>query len=266
MLKKVIAFTARGIRIYVDKQVFRSAAALSYFLMLSIFPFFICLYEMLGSMFPTAQDIRDFTSGLLPPDTVETLVDYLGYVTANRSSMMLVMALIAMATASSASFRVINSVCREMRGNSRFKGGYALIFSFFYSILFLAAVYFAAILMITGGWFVNLIETHFRFIHISDSWRWTRFLLLFLILFLLLTGTYSLTAPGGGGRVFAGAIAGSVTLVGVSILFSHFISLSVRYPLVYGSLASVMILMLWLYVIGNIIIAGNIVNVVLDEM
>ena len=41
-----------------------------------------------------------------------------------------------------------------------------------------------------------------------------------------------------------------------------FISLSTRYSTVYGSLASVIILMLWLYLCGNIVNLGNVLNYV----
>ena len=38
--------------------------------------------------------------------------------------------------------------------------------------------------------------------------------------------------------------------------------MSSRYSMVYGSLASVIILMVWLYLCGNILILGNIFNCV----
>ena len=38
---------------------------------------------------------------------------------------------------------------------------------------------------------------------------------------------------------------------------------SARYSLVYGSLASVIIMLVWLYLCGNILIMGNVVNFVL---
>ena len=54
-------------------------------------------------------------------------------------------------------------------------------------------------------------------------------------------------------------------------LFSWFIGLSARYSLVYGSLASVIILLVWLYLCGNILILGDVFNCVwyrrrLDQM
>ena len=38
---------------------------------------------------------------------------------------------------------------------------------------------------------------------------------------------------------------------------------STNYPLVYGSLTSVIILLVWLYLCGNILILGSVVNAVL---
>ena len=51
-------------------------------------------------------------------------------------------------------------------------------------------------------------------------------------------------------------------LVAATALFSWFIGLSARYSLVYGSLASVIILLVWLYLCGNILILGDVFNCV----
>ena len=53
-----------------------------------------------------------------------------------------------------------------------------------------------------------------------------------------------------------------MALVAASILFSWFIGLSSRYALVYGSLASLIIMLVWLYLCGNILILGNVFNYV----
>ena len=47
------------------------------------------------------------------------------------------------------------------------------------------------------------------------------------------------------------------------MIFSALMSNSARYSLVYGSLASVIIMLVWLYLCGNILIMGNVVNYVL---
>ena len=267
-IRTVLIFADETIETYINKNVSRAAAALSYFLTLSVFPTFVCLYEMLGSMFPTPDTIRAFATGLLPAETLETIVEYLGYITLNRSRTMLAMSIVAMATTSAAAYRTLDNIMGEIRGSKRFNGPFAVVFSFLFSVIFLAAVYFAVIVMITGSWFLNFLSEHLTLIDFSSThWNWLRFILLFLILFELILGLYRITAPKRRNvRVFTGALVAAVSLVGVSIVFSYFIGMSVKYPLIYGSLASVMILMLWFYLCGNIIISGNIVNVVLERM
>lgn len=266
-MRKILFVIAVSIRTYMDKNVSRAAAALSYFLMLSVFPMFVCLNEMLGSMFPTPEAIREFATGFLPAETLETIVEYLGYITLNRSRSMLLMALLAMATTSAAAYRTLDNIMGEIRGSKRFTGPFAIVFSFLFSLIFLAAVYFGVIVMITGNWFINFISEHLTILDISTNWNWARFILLFLLLFVIILGLYRITAPKRRHvRVFAGALLASISLVAVSIVFSYFIGMSVKYPLIYGSLASVMILLLWFYLCGNIVIAGNVVNVVLERL
>ncbi len=49
----------------------------------------------------------------------------------------------------------------------------------------------------------------------------------------------------------------------VSIIFSKLISMSTKYSIVYGSLASFIILMLWVYICSIILIMGNVFNIAL---
>ena len=51
----------------------------------------------------------------------------------------------------------------------------------------------------------------------------------------------------------------------MSRLFSVFLSASIRYPLVYGSLASVILLMLRMYFCGQIICIGAAFNIALQD-
>ncbi len=268
MLRKgsVAAFAVRALEIYLRKRVSRASAALAYFLMLSVFPMLICLYEMLGSLFPTAEDIAALIGGVLPEGMLQTIYDYIGYISVNSSRAMLWGALIAMATSSAAAFRTLHGMIGEIMGTARFRGLFSLIFSFAFSLLFLAAIYFAVIVMITGTWFVRTVGRYISFINFGESWRWLRFLLLFCLLMVIVYALYRLTQPTGSGEsIVPGAVFAAGTLVAVSIVFSYFIGMSARYPLVYGSLASVVILLLWLYVCGNVLFIGSIINAVLNE-
>lgn len=266
MISGFYSFAQSTVRQYLKHHVSRASAGLSYFLMLTFFPLLICLYNMLGSFFPSADAVGQLLSGILPDNTVETIKEFIGYVSVNTNPRMLPIAVAAMLTGSAAGFRIILSLMDELRpGRRRRRGGFLL--SFAYSLVFLIALYLAALMMISGEWFIKLVDEWVSFVNISHNWGWFRFVALFLMLFVLILGVYRLCAPMGEGALMVpGALAASITLVGVSIVFSWFIGMSVKYPLVYGSLASMMILLLWLYFCGNILFLGGIVNLELEKL
>ena len=84
------------------------------------------------------------------------------------------------------------------------------------------------------------------------------------LIFLSLALIYRLTArtPRHKRMVLPGSLLAAVALVAATSLFSSFIGVSSRYATVYGSLASVIILMVWLFLCSNILIMGNIFNFV----
>ena len=65
----------------------------------------------------------------------------------------------------------------------------------------------------------------------------------------------------GGSLQFA-----AVAMLLVSLVFSLIINQSANYPLVYGSLASLILLMLWLYSSCTVIYCGAAVNIVLRDI
>ena len=252
---------------YLDYHISRASAALSYFLMLTVFPMLICLYAMLGGLFPSPEEISELLGAVMPRETVDTLMEFVNYISANVSLHMLTVAIVAMATSSAAGFRIIDKVMFELRGARRRERTLAFVFSFVFSLVFLAALYVAALLIATGGRFISFADKYIDFIDISHNWEWFRFVILYFLLFVLILGVYRITAPKDRKILLVpGAVSASVALLVVSIVFSWFIGMSARYPLLYGSLASVMIMLFWLYICGNVLFLGNIVNISLEKM
>ena len=252
------------VRTYFSAHVSRSAAALAYFLTLSVFPTIICLSAMLGNLLPDANLIIGYVADIIPAEGIEMLSEYMKYVTSRNSGAMVTAGIVLMATSSGAAYRSLHNVMAEVHGTPRFTGMARFVMSFIFSFLFLATIYFAVTVIVTGEWFLLFVEEQVVHANISEAWSWVRFIMLFCLLVIIIYGVYRLAAPKGAERILMpGAAAASFVLVAVSILFSWFINISVRYPLVYGSLASIIILMVWLYVCGNILIMGNVLNIVL---
>jgi membrane protein len=83
------------------------------------------------------------------------------------------------------------------------------------------------------------------------------------MMFTVIYGLYILSAPKATRKRdrLPGALLAASALVGVSAVFSRMISESAKYAMVYGSLASVIILMTWIYMCCVIIVTGNVFNI-----
>ncbi len=267
MIRKVELFAGyirELVEIYVNSRVPRSAAELSYFLTLSIFPTLICVHAMLSKFLPGISLTLDELAGIVPSETLDIISDYLQYVAFHNSRTLLTAGVLGMATTSAAAFRSIHSIMGDIQGVSRFRGVFALLFSFVFSLVFMAAIYFGIIVMVTGDWLIGYIGRVFPMIAGLALWNVLKFPLMLVIFILIIYGLYRITAPANiRGTFFQGAVSAAILLVLVSVLFSWFISMSTRYPLIYGSLASIIIFMLWIYICGQILIMGNALNVVL---
>ena len=84
---------------------------------------------------------------------------------------------------------------------------------------------------------------------------------------MMISGVYRISAPKNGSlRLLPGAALASAALVAVSIIFSAFIGASAKYPLLYGSLTSAIVIMLWFYTCGVILLLGGALNVAMERI
>ena len=89
-------------------------------------------------------------------------------------------------------------------------------------------------------------------------WSWSRYVLLFVVFLLFILAVLTMAAPRGTPRfpILISGLVSTLALVVSSAVFSWFIGLSSRYSLVYGSLVSIIVLLLWLYLCGQILFLG----------
>jgi len=262
-LRKIFPVVKDIISVYINYPIGRSAAALSYYLTLTVFPFLICASAIIGIVNLQETDAFAILEGVIPDAAIDTLSDYFDYITNSRTEIMLSIGLVAMLTSSSAAFRSFTGITGEIQGKMRFSGLWRWIISFVFSILLLVAIYASALIVLSGEWLTGFLELHFDIIEITTLWRWTRFLLLFFLLFAIIYSVYLISAPKHATRMsrLPGALTAAIVLVVASMLFSQLITFSIRYELLYGSLASFVILMVWLYTCALILIMANVINI-----
>lgn len=267
MLKKVLRVTKELAALYSGKELPRASAALSYYMTMTVFPLIICLYSLLGSNYGRAMELLDLAESFLAINTVHFIQNFLDYVASDSSPAMLVAGLTVLVSSSSAAIRSIQATIGEMQGGGRFQGITDFLFSVVLSLAFLAAMYFSVLVMLTGQQFLAFVGRYLPFVDADSSWRWLRFIVLAGIEFAIFAGVYETSKRRSDKyNVLPGALLASAGTVVMSAAFSVFISESTKYTLVYGSLASVILLMLWLYFCCQVIYIGAALNVVLRNI
>lgn len=248
----------------------RSAAALSYFLILTLFPLLMCVNFFIGLFHLSLEQVVEALDQVLPAGVLTIISDYLTYVGGIQSPALLAASLFTILVSASAGLRTLFLTMDELYGVHRDNGFGRIVLSVVLSLLFLLTVYLSVVVIFTGDWFFRFLKTNLppRLVALlplevlevlGDLWQWMRYLLLFCFVLLLVLAIYRVGTPRealGRGAVRLSALFTAVAMVACSVLFSWFIGMSSRYALVYGSLASLIILLVWLYFCGNILLLG----------
>lgn len=263
----ILTFVKKYYALYQRSNFPRASAAMTHFMTMTFFPLIICLYTLLGNSYAKAMSVLRFAETFVSPETVKVIEDFLGYVARNHSSAMMIAGLTLLATSSSAALRTLQITIGEMQGGQRYTGVMFFLFSVAFSVMIVAALYFGIVVMLTGNVFINWLNAYVPFFDISNSWNTLRFIVFGGIEFIIFLGIYAVCMPANGAyTVWPGALVSTAATVGVSVIFSVFISASAKYPLVYGSLASIILLMFWLYLTCMVIYCGAAINIVIRDM
>lgn len=251
---------------FLSRRVTRSAAEIAYYMVMALFPVIICMYDLLALILRDPTAVLHIVETLVLPRETQALVsEFLNYVSGNTSQVMFIAALLVMITSASAAFRAMAAIVGEIHGDKRFGIVRNTVVSIIFSVTFLLVLYLCILLMLTGKHFLLWLDALMPRVSIIWSWTWVRFLVLFAILLMMILVLYRLTTPRRTPhRVFPGALFSAVGIVVMSILLSWLIGNSAKYSLVYGSLASVVILLFWFHVFGLLLILGVVLNHALE--
>ena len=245
----------------------RSAAALSYFLILTLFPMLMCVNYFIGLFHLDLEQMLMGLDQFLPAGALSVMSDYLTYVAGSHSPALLWASLFTIVVSASAGLRTLFSTLDQLFGVEDRHPVRRLLLSILLSLLLLLTIYLSVVVIFTGDWFFWLLEGHLPrrlaelipLSALSQLWKWIRYLLLFCFVLVLLLLIYRAGVPRRllpNRAVLAVSCFTALAMVACSVVFSWFIGMSSRYALVYGSLASLIILLVWLYFCGNILLLG----------
>lgn len=271
-----VSFALDTAELFMEAGASRSAAALSYFLILTLFPLLVCVNYFIGLFHLNLENMLRSLEQILPAGALAVIGDYMRYVADSQSPALLLASLFTILVSASAGMRTLLATMDEFHGTADVRPLRRVAFSVALSVLFLVTIYLSVVVIFTGEWFFRLLEEHLPR-HTAELlpldvmeglWPRMRYLLLFCFVLLLVLLVYRAGSPRGTMRppvVVLSSLLAALAIAAASVIFSWFIGMSSRYDLVYGSLASLIILLVWLYLCGNLLLLGAAAGRVLED-
>jgi membrane protein len=247
-----------------EDRAFGRAAELAFFLILALFPLLICILSLLTFIPGARQLALNYLSEIMPREAMGLMRDWVAGLVNGRNSAVFSFGLLFTLWSASSGIAALMDVLNvaydlsETRSMIK-KRLLALILTIALALLILGGLG----LVIYGGYFARLLLSQ---IDSSESYYWisrgVSYLGGILLLFAALQFTYNF-APNvdrGVNRTWPGAVFGIVGILLFSYLFSVYLRFVPSYSRTYGSLGAVIVLMLWIYVVGLIIMIGAEIN------
>lgn len=268
-MQKAISFMKQLIKRINEDDVAGLSAQLAYFLLLSLFPFLIFLVTLIGYIPLDNVDVIGFFSAYAPAEILELIETNINHISEQRNGGLLSIGIIG--TLWSAS-NGINAIMRAFNKAYDVEENRSFIVSRLIAIVLtiamLVVIVMAFLLPIFGkqiGIFI------FSFFGLSagflEIWNTLRWVISSFVLFVVLLALYKL-APNkrvSFTNVAVGAVFATIGWQLVSLAFSYYVTTLGNYSATYGSLGSVIVLMIWFFISGMIIIVGGEINALLKE-
>jgi membrane protein len=251
--------------------VFNGAAALAYYLMLAIFPAMIFLLNLLPYL-PVPDihgEIMALLHQMLPGETARFFTGTVQeLVSDSRESLLSAGAVLTLWAASSGMHAIMNQLnitydVEEGRSWLRARGTAVAL-----TVSFGALVIGSFILILLGEALENWLS---RSLGWSGPWlalfavlRWLIILAAFCLAFAIIY-FFGPDVEQDFKFITPGSLLGVILLVTVSLLFRAYVDNFGNYNKTYGSIGAVIVLMLWLYNSGLMILLGSEVNALIEH-
>lgn len=241
----------------------QAAAELSYFLLFSMFPLLMFLNSVLARLDISIDSIAPVLE-LLPKSLQQLITGYLIqlFSTPSFSPMMIGIGLTLyfLSRAVRSMMRTVNGIyhVEVPRGMMR-----EVLLSFAITAGFLVSLVCSFVLIVAGRMLLRLLprllpipQAVLDMTHDASFWVMIAFIFVFLMLFNRVVPNLHLKFR----EVWPGALFSLVAWLLVSWIFSFYVDNMARYSVLYGSLAVIIVLMLWLYIVSMILLMGPQLN------
>ncbi|RKQ14417.1 YihY/virulence factor BrkB family protein [Oceanobacillus bengalensis] len=252
-----------------DVDIFGLAAQLAYFFLLSLFPFLLFLLNLIGYLPIDSNMVIEFIGNYAPKEIMELINTNINQLLNEQNGGLLSIGIIGTVWAAS---NAVNAIMKAFNRAYEIEESRSFLVARLIAIVLTIAMVLVIIVSlllpifgrIIGEYIFSLFGLSAGFLQVWDAMRWV---ISTIVFFIVLLALYKL-APNK--RIYLknavwGAMLGTVLWQIVAYGFSFYVSAIANYSAKYGSLGTVIVLMIWFYLFGLIIIFGGVVNATIRQ-
>lgn len=251
-----------------EHNIAQMGGQLAFFILLSLFPFLIYVNALIGSLHISHGTVEELFAPVFPPQIVSFISTYISRLSENNSAGIISIGILISIFSASKSVRSLSIAMNTAYGVERPRG---VIANFLFSVLFilcagLMVLVLTVLIPASKALLLRIVEffqlSSDFFAHI-DFWRWC---LIGGVLFLVLVVLYYFI-PSRRMRfcgILPGVLFGMVAFSLLSIGFMIYAEYFFQGSILYGSISTVILLLLWLYFAGIILVLGAELNSALE--
>jgi len=261
-MKRSVIFLLNLARKCNDDKIAERAAALTYRVLLAFFPFIIFLMSLFGFTQFDANALLAPVYYVLPGDVGPLVADFVQGLEQTRSGGLMSTALFFSVYNSANGFRaIIRNSSTAFDTDNQHSGIKQVALSLVMMILFASVLLVMLVLLVLGRYIWDIFlpeQMEVLFMPLSTIGALVTMAFVTMVIF-------KLAAPKKLRllQVLPGAVLTVVAWAVASAIFGFFMTNFTQYPAIYGSIAGVFILILWLNLISVILLIGNELNALL---
>lgn len=244
------------------------SSQIAFYLMLSIFPFLILLFMFLTNLSISYAEQMAYIYKVIPKEAASVIKDYLEYskqFSNSALSPLLIISIWMSSNAIVALMKAVNIAYDIPESRNYFVRKFIAILCTLMTIVLIVT---ALIIPTVGMNIMNFVRRYLDIpemqIQIFNSIR----ILISFIVFIFVLGALYFILPNKKLKlkdIIPGTIFSFLGLMIISYLFAYFVTEFSSYSVVYGSLAAVIILLIWMFLCGMILMLGGELNAIYEE-
>lgn len=267
---KITRLIKQMIKVSLEDDIFALASQLAYSLLFAFFPFLIFVMTLIGFSSIKSEEVLQLFSRVMPYQVFGLIKNTVIEVVDTRNGNLLSFSLIIAIWASISGFNaVIKGLNKAYKENERRGFWKVQIVSLIFTFGLVLMIFSIAFLMVFASVNEAFIERTIGFPQITSYiWDVIKYLILIFGMIFIFASLYRYTPTKKyeWKDVAWGAVFSTIGWIIASFGFSFYVNNFGNYSKIYGSIGTVIVLMLWLFIGSFIVILGGELNsVMLDK-